>query len=301
MTEREERDVSANSLTVIIPAYNEEVSLKDVLPSVIDFCGERGIEVIVVNDGSTDGTADVFSKFLDRKNYTVLTHKVNRGYGGAIKTGIAAARTRYVITIDADGQHDLSDVEALHKEITATGADMIVGSRRGARGQSYYRSIGKSLIRRIARVLMPLDIHDLNSGMKIYDREIGSRYVRLCPDSMAFSDIIALVFVSRRHLVLERPISIKPRAAGRSTIGVGTAFDTVKEILNIVVLFNPMRVFFPIAVFFLLAGVAWGLPLVLMGRGVSVGAMLGIVTGLIFLFLGLIAEQLSLMRKDGLR
>lgn len=291
----------SGSLTLIIPAYNEEAALATVMKETVSFCAAKGFDLVVVNDGSTDGTSRVLEPYASHPNVTVISHKVNRGYGGAVKTGVGAASTKYVITMDADGQHDLRDVEALHREILSTGADMIVGSRRGAPGQGHYRAIGKSLIRRIARVLMPLEIYDLNSGMKIYDREIASRYLKLCPDSMAYSDIIGLVFVSQRHLVVESPISVKPRSAGRSTIGFSTAVDTVKEILNIVVLFNPMRVFFPIALFFLLAGVAWGLPLVLMGRGVSTGAMLGIVTGLIFLFLGLIAEQLSQMRKQDLR
>jgi glycosyltransferase involved in cell wall biosynthesis len=295
-----ERPDPARSLTVIVPAYNEEATLATVLKETADFCAARGFDLVVVNDGSTDGTGRILEGYAGRPNVAVLSHKVNRGYGGAIKTGVAAAKTKYVITMDADGQHDLRDVEALHREILSTGADMIIGSRRGTPGQGYYRAVGKSVIRRIAKVLMPLEIHDLNSGMKIYDREIARRYVRLCPDTMAYGDIVALIFVSQRHLVLERPISVKPRAAGRSTVGFRTAIDTVKEILNMVVLFNPMRVFFPIALFFLIAGVVWGLPLILMGHGVSTGAMLGIVTGLIFLFLGLIAEQLSQIRKQDL-
>ena len=145
---------------------------------------------------------------------------------------------------------------------------------------------------------MPLQIRDLNSGMKICDAALAKKYLSLCPDTMAYSDIIALVFVSQKHLVVETPIKVKPRIGGKSTITASTAIDTLKEIVNVVVLFNPMRIFFPLALLFVLAGVAWGLPIVLLGKGVSVGAMLGIVTGIIFFFLGLIAEQLSLVRKE---
>jgi hypothetical protein len=106
-----------------------------------------------------------------------------------------------------------------------------------------------------------------------------------------------MVFISKRHLVLEEPINIKPRTAGESTISTLTAVETVKEILNIVILFNPMRVFFPIAMLSIIAALAWGIPIALRGRGVSTGAMLGFTTGLLFFFLGLIAEQLSQIRK----
>ena len=135
--------------------------------------------------------------------------------------------------------------------------------------------------------------------MKIYNTELAKKYSKLCPDTMAFSDIIAMVFISQRHLVLESPISINPRSEGESTINTMTALETLKEILNIVVLFNPLKVFIPISVLCIIAGLAWGIPVMLLyGRGLSVGALLALVTGLIFFFFGFIAEQLSLLRKS---
>jgi hypothetical protein len=106
------------------------------------------------------------------------------------------------------------------------------------------------------------------------------------------------VFIHRKHLVQEIPITIHPRIAGESTINTLTAIETVKQILNLVVLFNPIRIFFPFAIFFFVISFAWGLPVVLRGRGVSVGAMLGMVTSIFFFFFGLVAEQLSLIRKE---
>ncbi len=283
-------------LTIVIPAYNEAEALGHFLPQVLAFCREHGCRLIVVNDGSRDGTAALLTQLTDNPLALALHHKLNRGYGGAIKSGLRAAKTRYVITIDADGQHRLEDVAALFRAIGGHDADMVVG-RRHADKESRYRKFGKGIIRRIARMLMPLPIHDLNSGMKIYRTELVQRYLPLCPDNMAFSDIITLVFVSQRHLVLEEPITVHPRKEGTSTVNTKTAFDTVMEILHIVVLFNPMRIFLPLALFFLSFSVVWGLPFLLRGEGVSVGTLFLFVTGLIFFFLGLIAEQLSLIRR----
>lgn len=287
-----------SNLSIIIPAYNEEESLKVLMPELLSFVAQNGLKLIIVNDGSKDGTQDVLTKYEGSAGFSHYSHKVNRGYGGAIKTGVRNARTKYVITIDADGQHDLNDVLALHKSIVESDADMIVGSRMAHKDASIYRGIGKSLIRWFAKLLLPIHIDDINSGMKIYNTEMAKRYIRLCPDHMAYSDIIAMVFISKRHLVLEQPINIKPRTAGVSTISTLTAIETVKEILNIVILFNPQRVFFPIAILSILAALIWGVPIALRGRGVSTGAMLGFTTGLLFFFLGLIAEQLSQIRKD---
>jgi hypothetical protein len=109
--------------------------------------------------------------------------------------------------------------------------------------------------------------------------------------------MIALIFISQRHSVAETPISILARENGKSTISTLTAFETLKEILNIVILFNPMKVFFPISLFALLVSLIWGIPFILRGHGVSVGAMLGVVSAMIFFFIGLLAEQLSMIRK----
>jgi hypothetical protein len=123
----------------------------------------------------------------------------------------------------------------------------------------------------------------------------------VCPDTMAFSDVMTLVFLNERRLVLEYPIRIFPRKAGQSTITTLTAFETVIQVLNISVMFNPLRIFLPISVFCILVGIGWGIPIILLGRGVSVGAMLAIVTGLLFFVLGLLASQLSAIRMERLR
>jgi glycosyltransferase involved in cell wall biosynthesis len=289
--------MAAPSLTVVVPAYNEEDSLPRFLPELLGVCERNGWALIVVDDGSEDGTARVVERFSDRAGIRVVRHKVNRGYGGAIKSGIRAATTDHVATIDADGQHFAEDLETLYRELVERDADMLVGSRRAQPVHSWYRELGKRLIRFVARMLLELRVQDINSGLKVYDARLAQRYLHLCPDSMAFSDVITLVFVAQRHRVLERPIRLRPRAAGRSTISTRTALETLMEILNIVVLFNPHRVFLPISALSLLLGVVWGLPIVLRGNGVSVGAMLAIVTGVVFFLLGLLAEQISLIRR----
>ncbi len=145
---------------------------------------------------------------------------------------------------------------------------------------------------------MQIPITDLNSGMKVYRSDLARKYIHLCPDAMAYSDIITLVFINQKHLVLEKDILIRSRMSGTSTINTRTALDTVLEILNIVVLFNPNRVFLPLAIFFVVAGILWGLPFLIRGEGVQAGTLLLTITGLLFFLLGLLAEQLSLIRRS---
>lgn len=286
-----------STLTIIIPAYNEVDSLQNVLQEIIPFSTARGWQIIVVNDGSKDGTRELLSQFTRTENLTILHHKMNKGYGRAIKTGIKNVTTQYCVTIDADGQHDLHDVELMFQKMIETDADLIIGNRKGNASLRFNREFGKSIIRNIAKLLMPLTVYDINSGMKMYNTALAQRYIHICPDSMAFSDVITLTFIYQRNLVLEVPIKIKERIAGKSKIKMRTALETIMEIVNIVTLFNPMRIFLPLSIFFILLSLAWEIPIFMQGNGVSVGAMLGFITGLIFFLLGLIAEQLGNIRR----
>ena len=297
----ERMEASTQLLTVIIPLYNEAENLSGFAKHAIEFCQARQWQIIFVNDGSQDTTKQILDGLELSAHVKVVHHKVNRGYGGALKTGIQQVSTPFLVTVDGDGQHFLDDVEKVFRFAVQNDADMVVGKREGLYISTVYRTLGKFLIRSFTKLLMPLPVTDLNSGFKLYRTEPAKRYITVCPDTMAFSDVIALVFLNERNLVLEYPIHILPRHGGRSTVTTFTAFETVMQVLNITLMFNPLRVFLPISLFCVLVGLGWGIPIVFLGRGVSVGAMLAIVTGLLFFMLGLLASQLSAIRMERLR
>jgi len=284
-------------LTIIIPAYNEAESLPMVLPPLINYCKEANWRIILVNDGSTDNTNEVLKQFSDSSELKIVQHKVNRGYGGAIKTGIENTDTKYCVTFDADGQHQMNSINRILDKMQSTDADMIVGNRIGSQSSGLFRETGKWIIRQIAKFLMPINIDDINSGLKMYDTFLAKKYITLCPNSMAYSDIITLIFISQKHLVLEEKIEVSKRVAGKSTIGIKTAFQTVMEIINILMLFNPLKIFIPLSVSFFLLTTLWELPLLLKGNGLSVGSLFGYIFSFVIFLLGLIAEQLGLIRK----
>ena len=289
----------SNALTVIIPIYNEEAVIPTVLPAMISFCESHGYSMVLVNDGSKDDSLRLIKGLAEgHDSILIVSHKLNRGYGGALKSGILASRTEYSIFVDSDGQHKMEDVLNLHELIIERDADMIVGSRQGQRGH-WFRELGKTLIRSIARILMKVPIYDINSGMKIFRTDLAKDYIHLYPNTMAFSDIICLVFLHKRYLVLEEPITIEERKGGTSTIGIHTAINTVHEILNIVTLFNPMKIFFPLSIVSEVLGLAWGAFIAIQGKGLSVGSSFLIISGVILFCIGLIAEQISQIRlKD---
>ncbi len=201
-------------LTVVVPVYNEAQALSSFAPCLIELCRSRGWMTIFVNDGSCDDTGQILDHLSSSLDVRVVHHKVNRGYGGALKTGIGHVTTPFLITMDGDGQHDPHDVERILQFAIENDADMIVGKRDEKGSSTAYRSLGKFFIRSFTRILMPLPVKDLNSGFKFYRTELAKRYMTVCPDSMAFSDVITLVFLSERNLVLEYPIMVSPRKTG---------------------------------------------------------------------------------------
>jgi glycosyltransferase involved in cell wall biosynthesis len=292
------RPAMKKTLTLVVPAFNEAENIPKVLPEMLEFCDQRQWQIILVNDGSSDETAAVLHSFEDKANLLILKHKVNQGYGAALKTGISKVNTGYVVTLDADGQHKLSDLDVMWKAIHDQDADMIIGNRVSGKSQNNYRQAGKWLIREMTGLILPIHIRDLNSGLKMYRTGLLQRYLHLCPDSMAFSDIITLIFLNQGHRVNEVPVQVLERAGGTSKISTRTAFETMLEIINIVMLLKPLRIFLPASLFCIALGILWAIPFLVMGHGVSVGSLLAIVTGLILFMVGLLAEQLSLIRKE---
>lgn len=281
-----------HSLTIIIPAYNEAPALAAVLQSLKGAAAvdEGRAEVIVVDDGSSDDTAAV----ADQHGATVIRHARNLGYGAALKSGFKRATTPFVATMDADGQHTVESLGALWAQRHE--ADMVVGARSGLHSP-LWRMPGKWCLGAMARYLSRQSIPDLNSGLRVYRREVLTRYLHLCPSGFSLTTTITMAFLSRGWRVVYAPISVRPRT-GRSTVTVVTGLETIILILRIVSLFNPLRVFVPAAAMTAGVGIVWGVPIALAGRGISVGSMLAIVTAVILFALGLICDQISQLRME---
>ena len=285
-------------LTIVVPAYNEAGSLCQVLTELKEFAINNNFRIIVVNDGSIDNSKELINQFVEDDVLEVVHHKINRGYGSAIKTGIRLANTTYVITIDADGQHRTFDVLNLFNEMKDSDTDLIVGSRIKQKSSTVSRGMGKSVIRFFVRILIKVPVYDINSGMKIYKTDLAKKYIRLAPDTMAFSDVMTIVFVYFGGFVKEIPITINERVNGESTINYKTGLETLKEILFIATTFAPYKFFSLLALIVLIATLSWGIPFIYQGKGVTSGTVSGILVAVLLWCLGVIAQLISGVRKD---
>jgi glycosyltransferase involved in cell wall biosynthesis len=284
-------------LSVIMPAYNESGTIGYLLDASLDLARVHNWEIIVVDDASTDDTADKIRQRADGRCLKLITHKRNRGYGGALKTGIRAASSSRVATMDSDGQHDPNDLVRLLPLLDEY--DLVVGIRTSLIHSPPFRMPGKWILKWLADYLSGQKIPDLNSGLRLFRTELLRKYLHLCPDGFSFSTTTTLVFLNRGYAVAYEPITIHPRSkSGKSTVQVSTGFATLILILRIMSLFQPLRVYIPASVFLGIAGAVWGLPYIILQRGISIGALLLIITSILLFFFGLLTDQVAQSRLE---
>jgi glycosyltransferase involved in cell wall biosynthesis len=277
------------SLALVIPAYNEGQVIARVLADLRQGCADFTSEIIVVDDGSSDNTAAI----AEAAGARVIHHRRNRGYGAALKTGIRAAKSDYVMTLDSDGQHMAGEAARLWQHVGEN--EMVVGNRAALLHSPIWRMPGKWLLGVLANYLVQQRIPDLNSGLRILHRETVLRYLHLCPSGFSFSTTITLVMLYRGYNVEYVPITVQKRI-GKSSISLTTGFQTLLLILRLAALIDPLRVFIPISAIIGLIGGLWEIPYALSARGLSVGSMMAIVTAVLLFALGLICDQISQLR-----
>lgn len=233
--------------SVVIPCYNESEGIAKTLDSLIaGLEGGEPYEVIVVNDGSKDGTASVLEDLKGRyPQLRVLNHSRNRGYGAALKTGVRRASADLIVITDADGTYPNERIPELVEE--AKCVDMVVGAR--VADDVVYpliRKIPKVFLRRYASWIAGQDIPDINSGLRVMRRAVVEKFLNILPDSFSFTTTITLAMLTNYYAVRYVPIGYAPRI-GRSKIR--PIHDTVRFfqlILRTGMYFAPLRVFFPV-------------------------------------------------------
>ncbi len=275
-----------DGVSIVIPAFNEGPHVAAEVRRVREVLDALGLpnEVIVVDDGSTDETAEEAEKEATR----VIRAGRNRGYGVSLKTGIRAAKYPWVGITDADGTYPAAHFKEL-LEASRT-ADMVVGARRGvARSIPLIRRPPKWLLRKLASYLCERPIPDLNSGMRIIRKSLVRRYEYLLPDGFSFTTTITMASIVGGFDVSYVPIEYLARK-GRSKIRPRHAFDFFVLILRIAVFFNPLRLFLPLGGILALGGAVKFAIDVWIGN-LSETAVLGFLGALIIWAVGLLADQ----------
>jgi glycosyltransferase involved in cell wall biosynthesis len=282
------------ALAAVIPAYNEEVGIGPVLDGLKDAL-ERGgwpFEIIVVDDGSSDRTAQIAAA----RGAAVVQHPVNKGYGAALKSGIRRAAAPYILIIDADGTYPSDAIPKLLD--LARDNDMVVGARTGASVHiPMVRRPAKWFLTRLATYLSSTKIPDLNSGLRIFRRDRAVHFFPILPAGFSFTTTITLALLCNDYRVAYVPIDYSKRS-GRSKIRpIRDTLNFLVLILRAILHFNPMRIFFPASLVILgafSASLAWDL---LVRADLTEKTLILLFAGLQILAIGLLADMISKIPK----
>lgn len=242
-----------SGLSVIVPVYNEVDAVESTVRTLQNIIKDVGVyaELIVVDDGSNDGTSHVLNGL--HGELQILRHPSNRGYGAAIKTGISHANYQYVAITDADGTYPNEDLPRLLGKMETH--DMVVGARTSDEVHiPLIRRPAKWVLNKIANYLSETKIPDLNSGFRIFRKDIAEQYFHILPNRFSFTTTITLAMISDGYRVHYEPINYHQRA-GKSKIKPGDAWAFLMLIIRTITYFNPLRFFLPFAVFLFLVGI----------------------------------------------
>lgn len=281
-------------LSIVIPAKNEATSLSALIVRIAQH--HPNAEILIIDDGSDDDTALVASE----AGAKVVSHPYSKGNGAAIKTGARHASGDVIVFMDADGQHRPEDIQSL-LELLADNVDMVVGSRDATGQASAGRRLANGLYNHLASWMTGQVVRDLTSGFRAVRRDKFIEFLYLLPNGFSYPTTITMSFFRAGHTVVYQPIAVQPRTEGtKSHINLtrdGVRFFLI--IFKVGTLYSPLKLFFPVSLFFLLlGGFYYAYTFVTDGRFTNMAALLFITSVLVFL-IGLVSEQITtLMYKD---
>lgn len=276
-------------LSIVIPAFNEGASVAESVTELRTIFSLMGCEpeIIVVDDGSKDDTG----REAKLAGARVLQHRSNRGYGASLKTGIIAASHNIIAITDADGTYPAKYLPEMLEEMEH--ADMVVGSRTGADVNiPLSRKPAKWFLRVLANYVSATKIPDLNSGLRVFRRDVAMQYFAILSDQFSFTTTITLAMLCDKYAVSYMPIDYRKRQ-GKSKIMPWDAGSFAVLILRVAMLFRPLRVFLPLAVSCILYGTAKAAIDLTHDPNISASAIFAFVSALMMVLVGMLGDVVA--------
>ncbi len=282
-------------ISIVLPAKNESTGLAKTLPAIARHHPDA--ELIVVDDGSTDDTAEI----ARQHGACVLSAPYSMGNGAAIKRGARAATGEIIVFMDADGQHDPADISKLLEKLEQ-GYDMAVGARDGSGQANFPRGLANRLYNRLATWMTGHQILDLTSGFRAVRADKFREFLHLLPNGFSYPTTCTMAFFRSAYPVAYVPIDVAKRVGTASHIRPlkdGVRFLLI--IFKIATLYAPLKLFAPTAIVFFLAGLGWyGYTFAARHQFTNMSLLLFSAAVIVFL-IGLVSEQITNLtyRRDG--
>lgn len=247
-------------ISILVPCYNEENAIDDTIHKLNGaLVALEQYEIIAIEDGSTDRTLERLEALkADFAKLRVVRHDRNRGYGAALKTGMRHADAELVAIIDADGTYPIADLPKLIG--LAKDFDMVVGARTGANvTYSTLRKIPKFFLHRWINWIVNQKIPDINSGMRVFRKDMAQKFVRILPNGFSFTITITISALRNNYRVHFEPIDYFARKGNSKIHPIKDTLRFVQIIGRTGMYFAPLRILTPIILLLLVAsGISLG-------------------------------------------
>jgi glycosyltransferase involved in cell wall biosynthesis len=283
--------MNKSDVSVIIPAYNESAVIGMVIEKIRTLYPH--FEVIVVNDGSKDNTAEM----AEKAGAIVYSHPYNIGNGAAIKSGIRIASGEVLVFMDGDGQHNPEDIGRMLEFFPD--CDMVVGARAKGDQVSFFRGIGNKILNRLAGYVAKFQVQDLTSGFRAVKADIAHKLLYLLPNTYSYPTTMTLGVLRSGRSLKYIPVNVQKRKSGESNVSVsrdGVRFFMI--ITKICALYSPFRIFLPLSVLLFFSGVTYYLYSYITSGRFTNGSALLFTTSVIVFLMGLISEQVTQLRYE---
>jgi glycosyltransferase involved in cell wall biosynthesis len=283
-------------LTIIIPCHNEAGNLPGLIQDIQNVMNGRpeSYEIIIVDDASTDDTADTAKNAGCR----VVSHPYNLGNGAAVKSGIRAATGDIVLMMDGDGQHRPEVIPSILEELKSY--DLVVCARSTGSHAGVHRLAANTIYNWLASYVTKFRILDLTSGFRATRRQTALRYLYLLPNTFSYPTTMTMAFLRSGLSLKYIPINAPPRGKG-SKSKIRLFSDGAKFLLiitKIATIFSPFRVFLPLSGSLFFTGSLYYLYTFITTHRFTNMSMLLFATSVIIFMLGLVSEQISQLRMD---
>lgn len=282
-------DNSVKNVSIVIPAFNEGLAVREGIVELREILAATDIEaeIIVVDDGSKDNTA----REAKAAGARVIQHRSNRGYGASLKTGILAASYDVIAITDADGTYPAKYLPEMLAELEH--ADMVVGSRTGADVNiPLSRKPAKWFLRVMANYVSNTKIPDLNSGLRVFRRDVAMQYFAILSDQFSFTTTITLAMLCDKYAVTYLPIDYRKRQ-GKSKIMPWDAGSFAVLIMRVAMLFRPLRVFMPLILICLAYGIFKTIVDLSRDPMISASAILALFSAIQLTLIGMLGEAIA--------
>lgn len=283
----------AEQTSLLIPAFNEAGAIEALIRALT--AQARWHEVLVVDDGSSDGTGAL----AEAAGARVVRHPYNKGNGAAVKTGLRHATGRFILIVDADGQHQPQDAVRLVSHLDRY--ELVVGARSADSQASWSRRLGNAALNRIASYLTGTTIPDLTSGFRAARRDCMLEFLHLLPNGFSTPTTSTMAFIRAGYSIRFEPIVAAPRV-GSSKIRLGSdGARFVLILLKVITIFSPLRLFVPLSGVMFALGAGYAAWTIATQSHVTNSSVLLILASVLIFLIGLVSEQIASLRAEGPR